>query len=168
VRLSLQWWIDDSPTSETFPAYGEVEFKSGKTWSGRIELEYSEDQGETWDTLAVITSNQDSNTSLIREVYQSGTLLRVRVDNLTFGEVYFEAKVTDVAGNTNTTVFNGRVLADPDNVADVIPRDTGEFKFPVFGENEQVTVQLVNDQPWRCAFGSTEWTGSYRPKARRV
>lgn len=81
---------------------------------------------------------------------------------------YFEAHVTPTNGNTSITTFNGRVLADPDNILDLIPRDTGEFKFPVFAQNEEVVIDLVNDQPYRCAFGSVEWTAIYKPKARRV
>lgn len=81
---------------------------------------------------------------------------------------YFEAHVTPTGGTTSITVYNGRTLADPDNVADVIPVDTGEFKFPVFAKNEEVTIQLINNKPYRCAFGSVEWTANYRQKARRV
>ena len=81
---------------------------------------------------------------------------------------YFEAQVTGSSGDTKTTVFNGRTFADPDNIANVIPRDTGEFKFPVFGQNEDVTIELVSNLPQRCAFGSVEWTAVYKPKARRL
>ena len=81
---------------------------------------------------------------------------------------YFEAWVTDITGVKKTTVFNGRTLADPNNIVNVIPRDTGEFKFPVFGQNEDVVVELESSLPFRCAFGSVEWTASYRPKAKRM
>jgi hypothetical protein len=81
---------------------------------------------------------------------------------------YFEAHVTPTNGTTSSTVFNGRTLADPDNVTDLIPRDTGEFRFPVFAQNEEVVIELKNDQPYRCAFGSVEWSAMYRAKARRV
>ena len=81
---------------------------------------------------------------------------------------YFEAHVTPTHGVTSTAIFNGRILADPDNVTDVIPRDTGEFKFPVMAQNEEVTIQLKSNQPYRCSFGSVEWTASYKPKAKRV
>jgi hypothetical protein len=81
---------------------------------------------------------------------------------------YFEAHVTPTNGNTSVSIFNGRTLADPDNVTDLIPRDTGEFKFPVMAQNEEVVVQLKSSQPYRCAFGSVEWTAVYKPKARRV
>lgn len=81
---------------------------------------------------------------------------------------YFEAHVAPTNGPTAITIFNGRTLADPDNVVDVIPLDTGEFKFPVFAQNEEVSIKLINNQPYRSAFGSVEWTANYRQKARRV
>ena len=81
---------------------------------------------------------------------------------------YFEAHVTPTNGPTRITIFNGRTLADPDKIVDVIPLDTGEFKFPVFAQNEEVSIKLINNQPYRCAFGSVEWTANYRQKARRV
>lgn len=81
---------------------------------------------------------------------------------------YFEAHVTPKGGTTSVTAFNGRVLADPDNVADLIPKDTGEFKFPVFAQNEDVQIELKSNQPYQVAIGSVEWTAVYKPKARRV
>ena len=81
---------------------------------------------------------------------------------------YFEAHVTPTNGTTSVTIFNGRTLADPDNVTDLIPRDTGEFKFPVFAQNEAVTIQLKSSEPYRCAIGSVEWTAIYKAKAKRL
>lgn len=80
---------------------------------------------------------------------------------------YFEAHVTPTNGATSVYTFNGRVLSDPDNVTDLIPRDTGEFKFPVFAENEQVTIEIKSNEPYRVALGAVEWTADYRPRARR-
>lgn len=115
------------------------------------------------------------STQYLREESSSGEgaiqdgRLQMRYYSVIYTDTsYFEAHVTDVNNVTRVTTFNGRTLADPDNVADVIPRDTGEFKFPIFGQNEDVVVDLVNDQPYRCSFGSVEWTAVYRPKARRV
>jgi hypothetical protein len=81
---------------------------------------------------------------------------------------YFEAHVTPKGSNTSVTTFNGRVLADPDNVVDLIPRDTGEFKFPVFAQNEDVVIQLKSSQPYPVAISSVEWTAVYKQKAKRV
>lgn len=80
---------------------------------------------------------------------------------------YFTVEVTPEVNSTNTYTFSGRVFGDPDSVADTIPVDTGEFRFPIFAENDRVIVQLKSDQPYRCAFGSVEWQARFRQKARR-
>lgn len=95
--------------------------------------------------------------------------LQLRYYSLIYTDTsYFEAHVTPTNGTTKVYIFNGRILADPDNVTDLIPSDTGEFKFPIFAQNEDVTIDLVSNQPYKCAFGSVEWSASYKPKARRV
>ena len=94
--------------------------------------------------------------------------IQMRFMSLIYSDTtYFDAVVTPVNGTAATYNFNGRTLADPDNVLDLIPKDTGEFKFPVMSENHQVTIELKNSEPYQCSFGSVEWTASYRPKARR-
>ena len=81
---------------------------------------------------------------------------------------YFEAHVTPKGSQTSVSVFNGRLLGDPDNVVDLIPKDTGEFKFPVFAQNEEVIIQLKSSQPYPVSIGSVEWTAVYKQKAKRV
>ena len=81
---------------------------------------------------------------------------------------YFEAHVTPKGSNTYVTTFNGRVLGDPDSVVDLIPQDAGEFKFPVFAQNEDVVIQLKSSQPYPVSIGSVEWTAVYKQKAKRV
>lgn len=81
---------------------------------------------------------------------------------------YFETHVTPTNGETSTTVFNGRIIADPENILNVIPVDTGEWKFPVFAQNDEVVIELKSNQPYRCAFGAVEWTANYKRKARRT
>lgn len=95
--------------------------------------------------------------------------LQLRYYSVIYTETtYFEAHVTDSTGRVRKSVFNGRTLADPDNLTDAVPVDTGEFRFPIFAENEAVKVELVSNDPHRCAFGSVEWSAVYRPKAKRV
>lgn len=115
------------------------------------------------------------STQYLREQKQEGESaiqdgrLQLRYFSVIYTDTsYFEAHVTPDNGDTSVSVFNGRVLGDPDNVTDEIPRDTGEFKFPVFAENEHVTIQLISNQPYRCAFGSVEWNAIYKQKARRM
>jgi hypothetical protein len=81
---------------------------------------------------------------------------------------YFEAHVAQTNGTPDVYYFNGRTMSDPDNVTDEIPKDTGEFKFPIFAENEQVTIEVKSSQPYEVALGAVEWSANYRSKARRV
>lgn len=82
---------------------------------------------------------------------------------------YFEVEVTPTKGAEPYTYFyNGRTLADPDNLPDVIVSGRGEFQFPVLANSEDVKIQLKSDLPYRCSFGSVEWKATHKPKARRV
>jgi len=114
------------------------------------------------------------STQYIREETQTGEStiqdgrLQLQYLSLIYQSTsYFTAEVTPKSNVTNTYTFSGRILGDEDAVADGIPSDTGEFKFPVFAENTAVTIKLKSDQPYRCSFGSVEWTARFRQKAKR-
>ena len=81
---------------------------------------------------------------------------------------YFKIQVTPKNNDTFEHLFNARILADEDNVAGVMPRDTGEYKFPVFAQNDKVKIKIVNDSAFPCAFGSMEWSGMYVGKSQRL
>jgi hypothetical protein len=81
---------------------------------------------------------------------------------------YFKIQVTPKNNQTFEHLFNARILADEDNVSGLMPRDTGEFKFPVFAQNDRVEIKIVNDSAFPCAFGSMEWTGMYVGKSQRL
>lgn len=81
---------------------------------------------------------------------------------------YFKVRVTPKNNDTFEHLFNARILADEDNIAGLMPRDTGEFKFPVFAQNDRVEIKIVNDSAFPCAFGSMEWTGMYIGKTQRL
>jgi hypothetical protein len=44
----------------------------------------------------------------------------------------------------------------------------GTFRVPMGGENTVVKLELLNDTPYPCYFGSAEWAAMYQPKARRA
>lgn len=81
---------------------------------------------------------------------------------------FFKIRVTPTNNNTFEHLFNARILADEDNVAGLMPRDTGEFRFPIFAQNDRVDIRIVNDTAFPCAFGSMEWTGMYIGKTQRI
>jgi uncharacterized protein YegJ (DUF2314 family) len=81
---------------------------------------------------------------------------------------FFKVQVTPSNNDTFEHLFNARILADEDNIIGVMPRDTGEFKFPVFAQNDKVDIKILNDSAFPCAFGSMEWTGMYVGKTQRL
>ena len=81
---------------------------------------------------------------------------------------FFKIQVTPKNNQTFEHLFNARILADEDNVAGLMPRDTGEFRFPIFAQNDNVEIKIINDSAFPCAFGSMEWTGMYVGKSQRL
>ena len=81
---------------------------------------------------------------------------------------FFKVQVTPENNQTFEHLFNARIFADGDNVTGLMPRDTGEYRFPVFSQNDKVKIQIINDSAFPCAFGSMEWTGMYVGKTRRI
>ena len=81
---------------------------------------------------------------------------------------FFKVHVTPKNNQTFEHLFNARILADEDNVTGLMPRDTGEFRFPVFSQNDRVDIKIINDSAFPCAFGSMEWTGMYVGKTQRL
>jgi len=45
---------------------------------------------------------------------------------------------------------------------------SGTLHVPVQGQNEQVTIELVNNTPGICVFSSIDWEGYYATRSRRV
>jgi hypothetical protein len=81
---------------------------------------------------------------------------------------FFKIQVTPKNNDTFEHLFNARILADEDNVSGLMPRDTGEFKFPVFAQNDKVEIKIINDSAFPCSFGSLEWSGMYVGKSQRL
>ena len=130
----------------------------------------------SWSITAGLnyTFNYEFSPQYLREETQGGSStiqdgrLQLQYMSLVYQDTsYFTVKVTPAANSTNTYTFSGRVLGDPESVADTIPVDTGEFRFPVFAENDRVTIELESNQPYKCAFGSVEWQARFRQKAKR-
>jgi hypothetical protein len=81
---------------------------------------------------------------------------------------FFKILVTPKNNQTFEHLFNARIFADGDNVTGVMPRDTGEYRFHVFAQNEKVEIKFVNDSAFPCSFGSMEWSGMYVGKSQRL
>ena len=99
---------------------------------------------------------------------QDGRLQLRYFSMLYLDSAYFRAEVTPTNNQTFTHEFNARVLADNDNLLDTMPKDTGEFRFPIFAQNTSVEVKIINDKAFPCSFGSVDWEAMFYPKTQRI
>ncbi|MBY5581857.1 hypothetical protein [Rhizobium leguminosarum] len=77
-----------------------------------------------------------------------------------------EVKLQGMAMRSYAT--NGRVMGDPLNRADNITLGDGVLSVPLLGQNDKVSVELVNDSYLPSSIISAEWIANFNSKARRV
>tara|TARA_B110000908_G_scaffold172469_1_gene240133 strand:- start:3783 stop:6104 length:2322 start_codon:yes stop_codon:yes gene_type:complete len=99
---------------------------------------------------------------------QDGRLQLRYFSMLYLDSAYFRTEVTPTNNQTFTHEFNARVLADSDNVTNIMPKDTGEFRFPIFAQNTNVEIKIINDKAFPCSFGSVDWEAMFYPKTQRI
>ena len=137
----------------------------------------AEEDATTWELNAGVpyTFEYEFSPQYIRENTPTGEAaiqegrVQLRYMSLIYMDTaYFTIEVTPKNNDTFVHLFNARILADDDNITGLMPRDTGEFKFPVFAQNDKVQIKILNDSAFPCSFGSMEWTGMYVGKTRRI
>lgn len=71
--------------SKPFTAQGEIEVApQGGAWGGTLKLMESTDNGATWNEIGRTTSiNGSDNSSFIREVYDTSSIFKLSIDDLT-------------------------------------------------------------------------------------
>jgi hypothetical protein len=74
---SYSWAIGTSYSTAAY-MLGEITFWTEGTWAGKVYLQKSLDDGETWSDIVSIHSNSDHNGSLTREIFELGTMVRVK------------------------------------------------------------------------------------------
>lgn len=81
---------------------------------------------------------------------------------------YFKVLVTSRGRAVRTYEFTGYKLDDPQSIWNAPPNVTQSFSVPIMCENEQTTIEIVNDTHFPCAILGYEWTGEFNPKASRL
>ena len=179
--------ITDKTTIVTPYAYsGELEFYVNETGLAGYKLDVTKVNDTTYRVNEDYTSNAlqggvpytfdyTFSTQFIRQEGETGSSaiqdgrLQLRYFSMLYlDSAYFRAEVTPTNNQTFTHEFNARVLADNDNVTDIMPKDTGEFRFPIFAQNTSVEVKLINDKAFPCSFGSVDWEAMFYPKTQRI
>jgi hypothetical protein len=80
---------------------------------------------------------------------------------------YFKARLEVPGREPYEWDFDGKTVGDPVAVlGNTVPLD-GTVNLPLMARNLDVTLKLINDSPFSCAFGSAEWKAIYSPKAKQ-
>lgn len=81
---------------------------------------------------------------------------------------YLRVEVTAKGRGTRSYAFEGYRLDDPDSVYNQVPAATTVFRVPLMGENEQITIDLINDSHFPSKVLGYEWRGELNQKATRI
>lgn len=79
---------------------------------------------------------------------------------------YFRIEVTPLLRDTSVHDFTGRILGAGTNLIGEPGLPAGKFRVPVLSNNENVTIQVINDSIFPMRLLSAEWEGEYVPRAR--
>jgi hypothetical protein len=133
-----------------------------------------------WETVdAIIGETYDYEMEfspfILREAKQNATgaiqdgVLSIRYFSLNYEDT--SAFKVEVIGKDNQPRFVGDftsfVWGDDNTILDVVPLDSGEFRFPVFEDGRHVKIRVTNDTPFHSCFSSAEWYGQWTPKAKQ-
>jgi hypothetical protein len=98
-------------------------------------------------------------------VVLDGTRLQLRYMTIEYIDTAFFQTVLKYPGREDvTTTFDGKITGDATFIIGTTPYVTGKFRVPLFGNNKDCTLIIVNDAPYNCSFGSAEWNAVYAPR----
>ena len=119
-----------------------VTMRSGGTWTGTLNLELSLDDGATWQTIGSISSKNNYNGEIIRDIVDFNAQVRVRTTDYVSG-------VIDWTLDTEGTFYN-------------------TYRITNYINANQVDVELVNAyeitpdyETWEWALGAFSETTGY-------
>jgi hypothetical protein len=99
------------------------------------------------------------------------TIGRLQLRNMTVvysGTGHFQTVVTPTARAQKVTSFNGRVLGSVNNLIGSAALETGQFRFHILSQAEEVDIELRSESHLPCVFQSAEWEGFFVMRSRRI
>ena len=78
---------------------------------------------------------------------------------------YFQTKLITPGRDDATATFSGLVVGSQTALLGKQAFASGKYRLPVMSENLKARIQITNDSPFPCAFGSAEWQGIIAPKS---
>lgn len=104
-----------------------------------------------------------------RQVTRSTGRFQIRAMNLNYSESsYFRAEVTHrFSGTAYTYPWAGNILGTGQAIIGDVPVEYGSFRFPVYGKNDEMIIEIKNDTPLPSNFLSAEIEATYESRSTR-
>lgn len=150
------------PNTRTFTVPGKLESTPG-TVAFYVGFRYEMLYEFTRIHLRVSRGQQGSSETLT-----SGRL-QVRYGTVQYARSgFFKAKVIPDYGSDSVVVWTGNDLGLLNSELGLMNISDGKFKFAVYGLNDEVRVQLLNDTFLPCSFLNAEFECLYKTRSRRA
>lgn len=105
-----------------------------------------------------------------RQVTLASGRFQVRNMQLVFADSScFKAQVTHkFTGTTYEYLWDGNILGTGQSIIGNVPVESGTFRFPVYGKNDEMNVQIQNSTHLPAYFLSAEIEATYDSRSKRV
>ena len=103
-----------------------------------------------------------------RAVVSAGSSLRMRYGSILFEDSgYFKITVTPKDQMAYEYPMTGQILSSSNNQLGQKGIESGNFRFPMMGEYQTLTVAITSDAPFPARLISAEWEANYHTRNRR-
>jgi len=150
------------PTTRTFTVPGKLESTVGTV---AVYVGFDYEMLYEFSEVQLRVTNRTRGTS---DTVTSGRL-QVRYCTVLYANSgYFKAKVMPDYGAESISEWTGNDVGTGNAIIGKMSVSDGRFKFPVYGLNTEVRVQLLNDTFLPCAFLNAEFECLYKTRSQRV
>lgn len=158
-----------SPNAGVYPIGTEASVVSASGTTIVVSGNWSAKQvyiGEQYDMLyrtsTCFIRQGNSNTIVPQGRFQLGYGTLVYT-----GSSYFTVAVTPKYRDTYNYTFTGNILGSNATIGSVGVW-SGNYRFPIFAKNDEVSITISNDSPLPCGLTSLDYEGTFNTRSRRV
>lgn len=93
---------------------------------------------------------------------------QLRYGTVSYGDsAYFKVKIQIENGDTYEYPFTGRILGSGNNTIGTASIESGNFRFPIYSRNDQVSITVENDSALPSNLIAAEWEAMYSARSVR-
>lgn len=158
TEAGYDYTIEPAPAvnSTTLSVVGDLTSKSiwiGDAYSTRYEFS---------------TPYLKGNSEGARAAFASGRFQLRNMSLLYSSSAYFKAVVTNkLTGTQYYYPFTGSILGTGFGILGQVQLSDGSFKFPVYGKNDEIKIEIINDSHMPSYFLGAEYESSYVSRTQR-